>query len=240
MHWAIPTLQRPLRQRLAEISSRRGTGGPCYFESLRVPWRLLKFLLVGCLLTLGGGALLGLLWLDVPNSPLAVALVATVAWLLSATWTAVIVAEMVRASRSDIQPFLLVTPKVLLRADYAHGNLEAHPLREATDFKSADTYAGEKQAYAGRAYTFRFPGASVGFTVVTAEGRSVLEEVLAAARAGSGDDADLELLPPTGGRSKPPGLRAFTRPSGEFWIMILALAFLLALAGGILASIFGG
>jgi len=137
MHWTISTLNRPLRQKLAEISSRGGTGGPCYFESLRVPGRLFKFLLVGCLLALGGASVLWFLWRDVPQSPLAAALVATGVWLFPATWTVVVVAEMVRGSRSDIQPFLLVTPKVLLRFDYAHGSLEAYRLREATDFKPA-------------------------------------------------------------------------------------------------------
>jgi hypothetical protein len=231
MHWSIPALNQPLRRRLAEISGRQGTGGPCYFQSLRRPGWLPRFLAAGGLLTLGGAVPLGLAWQDVPKTPLVWALIATGAWLLLATWTVVIVAEMVRTSRSDIQPFLLVTPKVLLRSDYAHGSLEARRLRDATDFTSTDTYTGDKQTYAGRVYTFLFPGASVRFAVATAEGRAVLEEVLAAARAGQGDDADLELLPPAGGRPTPPGLRAFTRPTGEFWITLLACSFLFALVG---------
>jgi hypothetical protein len=240
MHWKISHLDPGLREKLAQVHVGRGLGGssPHYFRSQDHPGRVLACLGIGAVLTAGSGLLLRSLIVENEGKPLvAIALIA-ILFLLAVVWTFVSALELFRTRSATIRPFLLITPKVLLRSDYGFAALEAYRLSDATGFESAKVYHGQNQSYQGQRYTFRFPGATVIFTARAAAEISALDDVLARARSGGGpEDPGAIFLPEGAGSPKRPGYRAFTNPVGEFWLAIAGLLLVLMLVGMVVSSI---
>lgn len=225
MRWWIAEVDPKVREGLAH-TARHGAppaGGLFHYQSLHRPGLLGKLLFLG----LFGVTILGLLlYTAIQANSLSGELVAGGFLAGAATWTALLFAELIRGARSDVKPFLLVTPKMILRSDYAHGVLLAQRLKDATKFNAVERYHDESQKYLGRNYTITFPAETVSFRATGAHSIDRLEEVLEAARAGSDDPRALELFP---GADPSPSTtwRSFTNPLGIFWIAL----------GGILAAL---
>ncbi len=233
MRWWIGEVEAKVREGLAH-AARHGAppaGGLFYHQSLHRPGLLGKLLFLG----LSAVTLLGIfLYLAIQQNSLSGELVAGGFLAGAATWTALLAAEIVRGARSDVKPFLLVTPKMVLRCDYAHGVLLGHRLKDASKFNSVEQYHHESQKYLGRSYTITFPDGIVSFRVSGAQAIDRVEEVLEAARAGSDDPRALELLPgaePSAGT----GWRSFTNPMGIFWIAVGGTLAALIVVGFIVA-----
>lgn len=236
-------LDSGLRGRLADIARGRGLGGdvPSYFVSRHRPGRLVLMLVIGLGLAGAGVAATASVWFEATPPSLWVRLVVSAASGLAVCWMFVCVLELVRAAASPVKPFLLLTPKVLLVADYAHGDLEGYRLKDATGFKKVETY-DDKQNHAGLRFDFTFPDGAVQFVVKDAGEIQRLEAALALARQGGELDPGTSgesLLPSSGGGSKSGGLRGFTRPTGEFWLVVLAFGIIGAILLFILARILG-
>jgi hypothetical protein len=159
------------------------------------------------------------------------------AWsVLTLVWTAVCGLELVRAIRSDTRPLLLVSPKVLVRGDYAHGSLEAYVLRNAVSFQCVRLYKNKNgiQTSDGNRYDFVFPDGEVSHTVKCEDGIRRMDETLACARDGTVRDGvpTFEHLVLGGGGSTSGGERRFTRPGSPFWIATLVIGYLGGLAVG--------
>jgi len=235
MRWWIRGVEAEVRERLAH-AARHGAppaGGLFYYQSLHRPGLLGKLLFLGLFVV----TMLGVLLVQaVQDDSLSRELVFAGILAGAAVWTALLAAELVRGARSDVKPFLLVTPRMVLRCDYAHGVLLGRRLRDATRFNSVEQYHHESQKYLGRSYTITFPDGSMSFRASGAPAIDRVEEVLAAARAGSDDPRALELLPGAEPAASI-GRRSFTNPLGMFWIAVGGTLAALIVVGLIVAQV---
>jgi hypothetical protein len=248
MHWNIASLDETQRQALVRVSRQGGLdGGPCFYL-----YRGHLHVLLLC--ALAGAVSTGLLalWWWAGEPPWWGGMILACLTVTAGLWTLLLGVEMVRANRSDLKPFLLITPKVLLKAGYAHQGLEGYRLKDAVAFSATDQYEGyERQVLTGRKYVFKFPNAELAFVLKNSWEADKLEAVLAAARAGGAAEPTpgapsegLELLPSAGGEEAvPPTLDPRTfyglvgNPFGVGWLLLgatLACLFALVFVGALL------
>jgi hypothetical protein len=225
MFWRIGSLPPETRDLLARVSRDRSVAGTeTWFQSRHRPGLLFLLLLVG------GGVSLGLA-LGFPDALsdrdwIAVVLLGAIG-ATAVVWTAALLLELVRGATADVRPFVLLTPAVVVRGDYAHGVLEARRLADATGFESVNHYDG-KQQFASREYVFKYPGRVLSLKVAAGPGLERVESLLAQARAGARDTGEaVGLVPSDEGLAAAPALRQVTNPLGTFWQGVLAIVIVL-------------
>src|SRR5690242_706259 len=141
MKWKIDALDDSLRRRLRDVYDAGGLEGEsCYFAAKRRGRALAVCAAVGLAASAGG---LLFSWTLVRDGAPLLARVATVGTTsLASLWTLLVLIEAVRAGGSRSQPFVLITPRVIVEANWDHAFLTGYRLRDATDFKAVDTYSG--------------------------------------------------------------------------------------------------
>jgi hypothetical protein len=241
LFWKIKDLSEYERARLEEIGRGRNLGkGPLFYQSKHKPQSILLGLAIGL-------AILGVLTfaaLSIPTSgsdPKPNWVLWGCVGFLPALWTFMLAVEWIRGAVSPLKPFILVTPKAIFKADYGFGELEGYPLREATNFTSADTYGNRSQKFTGRLYRFYFPQREFAVKVRDNAHIQDMEKVLAQAKSGIAQDRDSGpmTLPSVPGRPGPELLRYVTNPYGEFWLMVAGILVIGALLAFVGADIYG-
>lgn len=221
-----------MSERLVEASTGRAPGlDGCYFESIDRARRRLVCLVLASVVAIASGY--GAFVAAGRGETVAAIVLGAIA-ALPTVWSAVLLVESVRATRSRVRPFVLLTPSSVVRADFDHGFLEAAALRDATDFSTVIQYDG-KQRFKCQRYEFKFPGSTMHLEIADAEGIARADEVIARARARQPAPAGDALLPPTPGLARLPALRAFSDPFGAFWLVVAAILCLAAIVGIIIA-----
>jgi hypothetical protein len=243
MYWKISQLQDSLRQDLQGISSQHGLNDvPCFFMR-RYPmfWffvgasvaAVVTFLLVLSLLVDQGGPvwLRALGWLTA----------GVVAFWSVLTWLAV-----VRSLSSTIRPFLLITPRVLLKVDHDDGELAGFLLSDAKECQAVrrSSTINPETSQKGLFYKFIFEGTEVNFRLTDDSQIQRLEKVLALARDGykapQGSSDGTTLIPTVEGSKSPVWLVQQThwhewlfQPWGLVWMLLGALLLLAVACGGL-------
>lgn len=232
MFWPIRSLPADVSDRLVEASSGRAPGlGGCYFKAIDRTRRRLVCLALAVAIALA--AWYGALVAAGRDEAVGAVVLGSIA-VLPTLWAAVLLVESVRAARSRVRPFVLLTPSSVVRADFDHGFLEAAALRDATDFSTVIQYDG-KQRFKCQRYEFKFPGSTMHLEIADAEGIARADEVIARARARQPAPAGDALVPPTPGLARLPALRAFSDPFGAFWLVVAAILCVAAIVGIIIA-----
>jgi hypothetical protein len=233
MYWPVASLSPELRDALARVAREGGLpGGSSWFRSRHRPGLMALLLLAAA-----GSTVLLVLGLRVAlaSGGTLVTVLLGLGAALGALWTLVLALELARGVSADVRPFVLLTPEVVVRADYPHGHMEAHRLADATDFKALNQYSG-KQQFRARTFAFTFPGRVFSLTVDAGPDLDRVEGLLARARAGERDPANgAHLVPKDGGRPTLPALRNVSDPFGVFWAVVGGLL-AVALIVGIIAA----
>lgn len=245
MYWKISELDPAQRRTLADISQNRGWlhesevvlafhgQGLWYFFSRRHQRWLLFCVLLGLAIN---GLIVWLINSTMDEVGLDSVLFVGLLWALPLIWTLLVVCEWLRDLRSSSKPFLLLTSRVLFKADYDHGELEGYYLRDATAFHSEEKH--NREQYIGREYSFTFGQDNVIFRVSPGY-VSTVEEILEKARSGEATAHDTaEILPVSGGSLRRTTWREFTNPFGAFWLLVAVLLILAFVVLAILAKIF--
>jgi len=139
--------------------------------------------------------------------------------------------EYAQVLRSELKPFLLVTPFNLVLCRGSHRPLELYRLPEATAFERVVEYQGVK--WTGQTYAFTFDGGNpVKFVLHHAKDIEAADRTLALARAAGRGEALPDLPVRRAGdlgpgyshpQPKAGGLEKLFDPASETWLIVLGL-----------------
>lgn len=237
---AFRALPAPARERLLRCRNMavRSDSGMFLQSQDNPQWLWLGFVVTGAIAFASGAALISY-WASeparTPDDELIAGVVLVLLTIPASAYCIVCLLELVRRGASQLRPFALVSPVEIIEADYDHGMITRHRLDQATDFNIVQEY-GSGQRYKGLRYTFVFGKGGFSLLLKDRAGAEALDAVLAKARALRGDEqgkaaaraqlAVLPEMPASGAKSN----RPFTRPFSVFWLGVLAVYLLAAVA----------